>query len=84
MPWRIPFPRSEKPDRRGPYTFFKDGKTRAENWAFLQEKHGKLERLAAELRQSNMKEALHAATLVDAAAEVLFEGCVKATRKDDE
>jgi hypothetical protein len=84
MAYRIPFPKKKKADKRGPFTFFTDGRTRSMNWKFILERRAALENEAEILRTSKMKGALHAATLVDAAVEVLFEELVTLSKSEEE
>lgn len=84
MRWRFIVEKKKKPEKRGPFTFFKDGKTRAQNWQTITTNRRKLVDIAEELRKSSAREILQAATLVDAAIETLDEAAVVQAKPDEE
>lgn len=67
-------PKPEKPERRGPFTLFKDASARKQRAEAIFSNRARLEEAARLLRLSNECYCLQSATLVDAAIEVLDQG----------
>jgi hypothetical protein len=72
----------EKPDKRGPYTFFKDKATRKKRAEAIFTNRARLEEAARLLRTTGDHWCYQAATLVDAAIEALDEGLVNLSRDE--
>ncbi len=69
-------PKEPRPERRGPFTIFKDAAMRKRRTAEIYRNRAYLEVAAEQLRLCSDPYCLHAATLVDAAIESLDEGLV--------
>ncbi len=84
MGWRSNWFKPEKepkPEKRGPYVIFKDTFMRPQRWEALKQNRALLEDAAQKLRTSDDGYCLQAASLVDAAIEVIDDGMANLCRK---